>query len=461
MSGNATALITERSIWVHTAAGLRRLPASVYDDDGMLLAGDEACKRGATDPDHFEPRPWSYLTDSSLVLRDTAHPIHEVCELVLRRAGLTAVRDGQITLIHPTHWTDAHLAPFRTVLRACAAEVLCVPLAVGVAEVVQRSDIIAVTEIGRTTSSVAKVHAGALTSISMVDDVSELAGCDALANVCTTLAPGAHSVVVGFDEVPAVPIGAVSEVVGPEMIAAVVAAAHLVSQERTLRPASHQEANKLAETVFGSHDSDDAALFGTRRWLWVAAGVITALSVAGGSWLAGNDPSGRPAGHAANAREQVALTESRGHTAVGEHTSVQVSDVTVTIPSSWHLGWSDMMEGHDGDFRAELRPRHGIPYAAPPVYVSRTRLADDADTDGVVEELRRAIAQDPVMFETEMPVLLPRAVALHYEERDSVSAPIHWYVLILEGRQLSVGCPGETASEHPCLGVLDSLRITS
>lgn len=451
MLTNVTAVFTETDIWIGATAGVRRVCTGVYDDAGKILVGDDAAARQRADPEHYEARPWTFLPDKFLVLRQSAHPMPDVCAAILRHAGLATARGGRLTVVHPTCWGGTQLNLLQSTLRPWWDEVLFLPLALAVAESAGRHDSVVVVEVYRTTYCAALVNSlggatgatGATGRIAEIDigaEVSELAGVDEIDAVRCKLHPEAACLTVDFTQ-------------SFDAGAAIAGAQHLVSP-----PIAVAAPADPANTLVAPYTPMPQPRRNRRR----VGAVLGAVGLAaGGVAFTLNGAADTQADHPAALSPEAALVQREVRAEASEASEreleVQIGDVMVSVPDSWYVHWNAATDDVPGDFRAELLPRGGDGAA---ILLARTQLGESASAGDVVAELRRALDAEPDLAEEQPPAFLPRPVAIYYEEKVPGAEPLRWFVMVVDSLQLTVGCEGGAAVELPCLRVLDSLRLT-
>ncbi|AEF42488.1 hypothetical protein AS9A_4054 [Hoyosella subflava DQS3-9A1] len=427
----------------------------VYDDAGTLLAGAEAWERGQTDLDHYEPRPWTYLRDTHLVLRQTAHTMRNVVATVLTRAGLVSASVDRIVLVHPTHWSPDQTAMFESVLLSSAGEVILVPFALALTEGVSARGDAVVIELHWMTYCATLVRQAAIASIDFGADACASDDGDAIRRLARTIDANADCFVVFPKDGPSGGDEHGMTVVGPEDVSAVAAGAAALT--RPPLPAGNG-----AVPLERCGPSASAGRKRNGHWVGVAVAVVAVpgvfAAVAGG--VDADESPGvsgaRPPVLEADAPERNHDRDSR----LAEEPSVQIGNVVFTLPESWYVSWNDVAgEQETGDFRAELRAREN---AEPRIMLALTSLRSGANSDRAVAELRRELDADPNLAETAGGAFLPRHVALAYEESTDRGRPLQWFVVMTEGRQLTVGCdggPDAAPVDYSCLVVLESLQV--
>ncbi|MET8846451.1 Hsp70 family protein [Amycolatopsis sp. NPDC004625] len=104
--------------------GSATMPSAVFaDDDGLLVAGQDAERRARLDPSRFEPNPKRRIDEGTLDLGGTKVGIADAFAAVLRRIGEEAGRQlghppAQTRISHPAGWG----ADRQDVLRDAAAK---------------------------------------------------------------------------------------------------------------------------------------------------------------------------------------------------------------------------------------------------------------------------------------------------------------------------------------------------
>ncbi|MBB3039643.1 type VII secretion-associated protein [Hoyosella altamirensis] len=456
MNGSSViAVLMESDIWVCTAAGTRSTPVGVYDDAGTLIAGAEAWERGQADLDHYEPHPWTYLRDTHLVLRHSAHAMRNVVATVLARAGLVSASVDRIVLVHPTHWSPDQTAMLESVLLSSAGEVILVPFALALTEGVSERGDALVIELHWVTYCATLVRQAAIASIDFGSDACASDDGEAIRRLARTIDANANCFVISPNG--GSPGGDADGMtfIGPQHVSAIAAGA------AALAGPSLPEGNGIVPVErFGLPPMPGRKYTG--RWVGAAAAVVALLGLLAAvvSGLKNDEPHGGTEGPSPALEVAAPGQDDLRGSRLTQEPSAQIGDVAFTLPESWYVSWNDVAgEQETGDFRAELRARENPEHR---ILLALTSLRSGVHSDSAVTELRRELDADPDLAETAGGAFLPRHVALAYEELTDRGWPLQWYVVLAGGRQLTVGCdggPDAAPVDYPCLVVLESLQV--